>query len=319
MTPIFDPSLVRSHVLRSPGVEVTVLSVGCAVQSWVVDGLPVVLGYADPLAYLHNPVSMGIVVGRVANRIRRAQITVEGQVYDLDRNHGGHCIHGGAGGVGWCNWDLTPLSDRAVRLSLVSPHLDQGFPGEMRLDVTLHLEGRALVYEMQARSDRRTPVNLAQHQYFNLMGAGDIRDHDLQVQAARYTPTGPDYFPTGQIAPVEGTAYDFRRFCRIAEADPEARGHDASFVLDSGPGPQAVLRAPGGLSLRLTTNRPCLQLYTGGGLGPQAEPGPGAAHKAFGGLCLEAQDWPDAQAQGFPETQCGPGLDYAQRTVIEIG
>lgn len=319
MPQALDPSEIKSHVLRSPGVEVTVLSVGCAVQSWVVDGLPVVLGYAEPQAYLDNPTSMGIVVGRVANRISRAQITVDGQGYDLNRNHGAHCIHGGAGGIGWCNWDMAPLSDTAVRLSLMSPHLDQGFPGEMRLEVTLHLEGRALVYEMQARADRRTPVNLAQHQYFNLMGAGDIRDHDLQVQASRYTPTGPDYFPTGQIVPVDGTDYDFRRPRSIQVADPKARGHDASLVLDSGPGPQAMVRAPNGLDLRLTTNRPCLQLYTGGGLSPQADPGPGAAHVAYGGLCLEAQDWPDAQARGFPETWCGPGQDYAQRTAIEIG
>lgn len=319
MTNPVDPAEITAHVLRSPGVEVHLLSIGCAVQTWMVDGVPVVLGYAEPSAYVANPVSMGVVIGRVANRISNARLEIGGQRYDLSCNHGDHCIHGGSGGFGWRNWKMTPLSDTSALFSLVSPDGDQGFPGRVQVEVEMRLDGRALIYEIAARAERTTPINLAQHQYFNLMGAGEVLDHQLRIDADLFTPTGPDYRPTGAILPVDGTGYDYRQARRLGQADPTRAGCDASLILRDVTGPQIFLTAPSGLGLRMTTDRPCVQLYTAGGLGPAAPAGPGAAHVPFGAVCLEAQDYPDALAQGFPVTLFGPGVTYRQRTVIEIG
>ena len=117
---------IRSHVLRDGDTAVTVLSVGCAVQDWTVGGRRVVLGYADPQAYRVNPVSMGVVCGRVVNRISGSAFTLDGEVWRLPPNEGAHHLHGGPGGFGWKHWTMEPDGDRAVRLGLHSPHLDQG-------------------------------------------------------------------------------------------------------------------------------------------------------------------------------------------------
>ncbi|WP_417207769.1 aldose epimerase family protein [Antarctobacter sp.] len=310
---------ISSHVLRDGDSRVTVLSMGCAVQDWQVGGRRVVLGYDDPESYRENPKSMGIVVGRVANRTAQGRFTLDGENWQLPVGHDGHHLHGGPRGLGWRNWHMIPEGDRAVRLTLQSPHLDQGYPGAVDFEVRLSLDGAALTWDMTAVSDRVTPVNLAQHLYFNLAGAGTVRDHSLRLNASHYTPTGPDLIPTGERLHVGGTRFDFRKARRIDKADPEGTGYDLNFALDDGAGPAAELLAPDGMRLRLWTDRPGVQVYTANTLTPYANPWPGVDHGAFGGICLEAQDFPNVlNTPGFGSILVSPDAPYRQVTTIEI-
>lgn len=310
---------ISSHVLRDGDTTVTVLSMGCAVQDWQVAGRRMVLGYDDPAAYRDNPRSMGIVVGRVANRTAQGRFTLEGTTFQLPVGPGGHHLHGGPNGLGKRNWHLTPEGDRAAVLRLTSPHLDEGYPGAVTFEVRLSLDGSALTWEMTAHPDRPTPVNLAQHLYFNLAGTGTVRDHTLRLAASRYTPTGPDLVPTGEVLPVSGTRYDFLAARSLAQADPQGAGYDLNFALDGGSGPAAELSAPDGMTLRLWTDQPGLQVYTCGSLAPHARPWPGVPHGNWAGICLEAQGFPNAlNTKGFPPIIVTPDAPYRQVTTIDI-
>lgn len=313
------PDEIQSHTLSDADTRITVLSMGCAVQDWQVVGTPVVLGYGKAEDYRSNPVAMGALCGRVVNRIRDARFVLNGVEWHLPANAPPHHIHGGPQGLGLRNWRMERDGDRAVRLSLHSPHLDQGYPGAVDFQVTLTLKGRRLTYDILGVPDRETPINLAQHVYFNLTGAGTVRDHSLRIAAAHHTPNGPDLMPVGQIAPVAGTRYDFRQPQILDTADPDYSGWDANLVLDPGTGPQAEVRAPNGMRLRLWTDQRGVQLYTSNTLGPHGTPGSGAPHAPFAGLCLEAQDLPGAlDFPDFGSILCTPEQPYLQVTSIEI-
>ena len=309
---------IRRHVLDSDGVQVAVLSVGCAVQDWRVahDGaeIPVVLGYADPANYRAEANSMGLVVGRVANRIADGRFTLDGETWHLPTPKPPHHLHGGPGGLGRCNWTMEPDGTRAVRLTLHSPHLDQGYPGALEIEVTISLDGHRLTYDMRAQPDRETPVNLAHHSYYNLLGTGPVRDHILRINALEYTPNGPDLVPLGHRAPVEGSDYDFRQARPVGDADL-----DGNLVLADGEGPAAEVTAPNGLRLRMWTDQPGLQIYNSVTLRPDGTPLAGQEHARHGGLCLEAQGFPNAvNVPSFPSILCTPDAPYHQRTEIEI-
>lgn len=312
-----DP--IQAHRLTDGDTTVTVLSLGCAIQDWQVAGRRVVLGYSNAEDYRDNPRSMGIVVGRVANRTAYGQFDLNGQSWQLPINNGAHHLHGGPRGVGKQNWVMSRESDRSVRLSLYSPHLDQGYPGAVQFEVLISLNGTALTWDVTATPDRVTPINLAQHLYFNLAGQGTIRDHQLRVAASRCTPTGADLLPTGEILNVAGTRFDFRQPVEIAAADPQAEGYDLNFALDKTQGPVAEVTAPDGMTLRLWTDRPGLQVYTSNTLAPHGTPWPGVPHGKFAGLCLEAQDFPNAlNTQGFGAILCSSDKPYRQVTTIDI-
>lgn len=316
MRPPVDPSDIQTAVLETEAARITVLSLGCVVQSWQVAGTEMVLGYADPANYIENPVAMGMVIGRVANRISDGRMVVDGTTYDLPRNGGAHHIHGGPGGFGWRNWGMVQDGNE-VTLTLRSEDGDQGYPGACDARVVMTLTGATLRYEIAATVDRPCPLNFAQHLYFNLMGAGDVMDHTLQVHASQHTPNRADLVPEGHIAPVEGTRYDFRTARTLSDADPQREGTDGNVILDPHQGPAATLTAPNGRKLKLWTDQPGLQLYTSVTLGPHGTP-TGAPHQPFGALCLEAQGYPDALTHGFPTTLHGPDKPYRQVTEIEI-
>lgn len=310
--------LIKHHVLKDAGTEITVLSMGAAVKEWRVDGQNCVLGFADPESYRHNAHFLGAVVGRVANRTSQSSFELDGTRWPLAPNDGPHHLHGGPGGLSQINWDLDAVSDRDVILRHTSPHLDQGYPGEARIEVRMTLKEGALTWDMRVEVDRITPINLAQHLYFNLTGGAHIRDHSLQISAQSITPTGADLIPTGDISPVDGTRFDFRTPQILSEIDPNRAGYDLNFALEKTSGPNVVLRAPNGKELRLWTDRPGLQFYSGTGLSAQAPPS-GVAQTPFAGLCLEAQDFPDALHQpNFGSILCRPDAPYHQRTTIDI-
>ncbi|KUF10564.1 aldose epimerase family protein [Pseudoponticoccus marisrubri] len=310
---------IQSHILSEGDVRITVLSVGCAVQDWQVAGRRVVLGYPDPEIYRANPKSMGIVAGRVVNRISDAAFTLDGQVWRLPANEGGTHIHGGPGGLGWSHWEMDPEGDRAVVLRRHSPHLEMGYPGAVDFTVRMALEDGALTWEMTAVPDRETPVNMAQHLYFNLSGGETVRDHAFRIAASAVTPNDEKLIPTGERLPVDGTRFDFRQVRTLEAADPAGEGYDLNYALDPGAGPQMTAEAPDGMRLELWTDRPGLQFYSSNWLDEAAPPWPGQSHGRFGGFCVEAQDFPNAlNTPGFGSILCRPEAPYRQRTTIRI-
>ncbi len=317
-----DGSPLMQATLRHGDETVTLLSYGCATCDWRVPlggaRVPVVLGHDDPTGYLTNAPHLGIIAGRVANRTARARFTLDGRRYDLDANEPPHHLHGGQSGTGHRNWQFDPDGGHGLRASCRIDHLEDGYPGAVAITALIRLGVDGLTYDLTARPDRPSPVNLAQHNYYNLMGGGAIWDHSARIAAHDHTPTDAQMIPTGHIEPVAGTRYDLTQTRSFATADRMRQGTDVNLVLDPDrdSAPAAEVTAPNGLHLRLWTDQPGMQLYTGGGL-PGA---PAQGLRPFGGFCLEPQGFPDALNQpGFPSIICTPDQPYRQTTRIQIG
>ncbi len=319
---------VDEITLESADAAVSILSLGCVLRDWRVQGqgrtLPVVLGFPRVEDYRDHARAHGIIAGRIANRTRHGALTVEGRDYQLTRNENGHHLHGGRTGLGKRIWDMEPDSAaNAVVLRYLSPDGEEGYPGTVAFTVTIRLAGPRLTYEIESVPDRLTPINLAQHAYYNLGGGGSVRDHRMEVAATRYLPLDPEQLPDGRILPVEDTRYDFRTPRSLTEADPGALGYDVTLVLD--PGHDA--RAPAatvacdrtGLGLRLWTDQPGVQVFDAN-RPTIAVPGhDGEIYHPFSGLCLEAQHFPDAvHHPDWPSILHGAETPYRQRLDVEI-
>jgi len=313
---------VLEAVLEDSANRIAILNYGCVLRDWRLDGVPMCLGFERFEDYPRHSRSFGIIAGRVANRIAGARFRLAGQEYRLSANTPPHHLHGGLIGLGRRLWRMeTDARANAVRLSHTSPDGEEGYPGRVDFTVTFRLTGGRLACEMTGRPDRPTPINLAQHSYYNLAGQGDVLGHELRIEAGHYLPVDAELIPTGEIAPVAGTRFDFRRFRRIGEADADGAGFDHNFCLhaDRDPAqPAAEVRAAG-RRLRLWTDQPGLQLYTAR---PLAVPVPGLDGQRYGacaGLCLEAQGWPDAvNRPAFPPIIHTPERPYFQRLEVEI-
>ena len=311
---------VQRHLISDGRQSVTILDLGCATQSWMVhhrgQDVPVVLGYAEPDAYRYNPDFLGVIVGRMAGRTAGAGFEMDGERWALDCNEPPHHLHGGGRGLHTRQWGMEPDGERAVRLSLVSPHGDQGYPGRLDLTVDISLQDGWLVYDMQAVADRPTPVSLAQHSYYNLAGAGRIRDHHLTVPAGQYLPVDGDLVARGGLESVGGQPFDCRSAQVIADTDPEERGVDMTFAgLEATEAQPVRLSAPNGLALEMVSDQPCLQYYTSGNLRPRH----GANHGPGQGVCLEPQGYPNALNAGYPLSLATPEQPYRQVLRVRIG
>jgi len=323
------------------GTSVTILTLGAIIASVRVAGRDgamddVVLGMTDVDGYLTRSPYFGAVTGRFGNRIARGRFTLDGVTHQLATNNAPNHLHGGV--VGFDKQLYTARAVRGgegvgVRLSLVSPDGDEGYPGEVHFAVRYLLgDDDRLVIDYEATTTRATPINPSQHTYWNLAGArrDDILDHVLQLQAARYTPVDATLIPTGDVAPVDGTPFDFRAPTRIGEriAAPDAqlqfgRGYDHNFVLDApaqrgGLVHAATLHDPlSGRTLDVHTTEPGVQLYTGNWLDGSAVGKGGQPYTAHAGVCLETQHFPDAPNHpAFPSTIVRPGRAFRSRTVF---
>jgi aldose 1-epimerase len=264
---------------------------------------------------------MGSTVGRYAGRIDQGRLSLRGGSIALAVGRVGapHCLHGGPEGFHAREWDVAEDGGRHyVVLRMTSASGDQGFPGDLTATVRYEvLERWKLAIEYRATSSAGTVVNLASHAYFNLDGdSQSVLDHVVQLHAERYTPLLPSLIPRGEVCPVEGTEFDLRRPTtlreRVGAGGVLPDGFDQNFVVDGVAGelrPAAEVFSPRtGLHLTVHTTQPGLQFYTGGSL---ASP-----FKRFAGLCLEAQNFPDAPHHaGFPDPWLRPGQVYSQRTV----
>ncbi len=308
-----DGTPVHRWTLERGGVRVRVLSYGGIVQSAEVpdrDGraTDVVLGFPDLDGYLGNPEPyLGALVGRYANRIAGARFPLDGRTYALEPNNGPNSLHGGLRGFDKHLWDAEPV-EHGVRLSRVSPHGEEGFPGRLEVTATYTLDADgALRIAYEAVTDAPTLVNLTNHSYWNLAGYGNAGGHELRLAASRYTPVDGDLIPTGALEDVGGTRFDFRESRKVGS------GYDHNFVLDKGatqvPVEVAELHEPAsGRVLTVATTEPGMQLYTADHLSGPFAPGDGIA--------LETQAFPDSPNRPeFPSTELRPGGVYRSETV----
>lgn len=291
----------------------------------------VVLGFDDLAGYESGSNQhFGCTTGRYANRIRDGRFTLEGVEYQLARNHGVHHLHGGGerslDRIVWQGEAIEENGASGVRFTYTSPEGEESYPGTLALEVTYTLtDENALRIQYQATTDKPTPINLTNHTYFNLSGhgSGSILEHEVRIDADRYTVTDNDLLPTGEIAGVADTPLDFRKRHAIGDRFREvlptaAGGYDHNFVLHGENGGENNLVRPiaevfdprSGRVMRVETDQPGVQLYTGNGLHHQTGK-QGKSYAPHSAFCLETQHYPDSPNQpSFPSTILRPGETY---------
>ncbi len=282
----------------------------------------VVLGLANLADYPELGRHMGAVAGRCANRIAGGKFRLDGMSYQLPLNEQGVThLHGGVMGFGVRAWTIDAISHDSVRLSIESADGDEGYPGAVRASCTYTLlpAGR-LTIELGATTDAPTLVNLATHSYFNLDGSETILDHTLTIAADRYTPVDARLIPTGEILPVEGTGFDFRKAARIGAnraQTPDGFDHNLAVSMAPAPDPRFAARlasTKGDLAMEIWSTEPGVQFYDGAYL-PDTVALRGRRGNKHAGCCLEPQRFPDGvNHPNFPTTVLRPGERYRQVT-----
>lgn len=297
----------------------------------------VVLGHDTLAGYVADDAYFGALIGRCANRIRGGRFVLDGTEHALPVNNGANHLHGGPRGFhkhAWAAETRSAEDGAAVVLTRTSPDGEEGYPGTVQARVTYRWTDRCeLVVDYEAETDRATPVNLTQHTYFNLSADAtrDVLGHVLRIAAEGFTPVDATLIPTGEIAPVAGTPFDFRTplpiGARVEAADEQlahAGGYDHNFVLvgEAGALKRAarVHDAGSGRTLELHTTEPGVQFYSGNFLDGSVVGKGGVAYAHRTAFCLEPQHFPDAPNQpAFPSVILRPGQRYASRTVYRFG
>lgn len=311
-----------------PGFEVSVTNYGGAVTSLKTpdrDGHfgEIVLGFETLDEYVRNPRYFGALIGRHANRIARGRFSLDGVAYQLPCNNGANHLHGGFKGFDKRVWEVRK-SDQALHLTYVSKDGEECYPGNLTAFVDYTLLDNELRIDYRATTDRDTIVNLTNHSYFNLSGAGTILDHELTLNADHYTPVSEDLIPTGEIKSVAGTPMDFRKGKPIgSELASVAGGYDHNFVLNNADGSLrlgARLYEPvTGRVLEIFTTQPGMQFYSGNFLDGSLIGRNGVAYELYTGLCLEPQRFPDAPNHpNFPSTILRTGEEYKHSSLYRF-
>jgi aldose 1-epimerase len=291
----------------------------------------VTLGFDNLPRYLQGHPLFGAVVGRVANRISNARFTLDGVEYKLAANNGPNHIHGGLKGFDKRVWKAEPVATprgAGVKLSYLSADGEEGYPGNLSVTIVYTLtEDNELRLDYEATTDKPTIVNLTNHGYFNLAGGGDVLDHELTLEADRYTPSDDRLIPTGEIAPVQGTPLDFTRPARIGarieQLKPKPGGYDHNFVLNGAPQTlrrAARLREPrGGRVLEVLTTEPGVQLFTANFFDGRVTGTGGVVYPRHAGVCFETQHFPDSvNKPQFPSVVLRPGQTFRSSTVFKF-
>jgi aldose 1-epimerase len=334
-----DGTAIEVFTLRnSKGAAAKIITYGGTLtELWVPDRAgkagDVVLGFDDLKGYLGDHPHFGGVIGRYANRIAKGKFSIDGQEYTLATNNGPNTLHGGTVGFDHRVWKGEPISGAkgaAVRLTYVSPDSEEHFPGTLTATVVYTLtEDNALKIEYTATTDKPTAVNLTNHSYFNLSGGGDVLGHAVTLNASRYTPVDSTLIPTGELATVKGTAYDFTKpmtiGLRIAELAKvkELGGYDINYVVDGESGKlrmaAKVADPASGREMEVWTTEPGVQMYTGNWLDGSLQGKRGVAYGRYGAVCLETQHYPDSvNRPNFPSVILRPGAMYHSETIYKF-
>jgi aldose 1-epimerase len=289
----------------------------------------VILGYDSLNGYLQtgNPY-FGCLVGRYANRIANAKFTLDGKEYSLAANNNGNSLHGGLKGFDKVIWAVRSSTDSSLSLSYLSRDGEEGYPGNLAVDVMYSLGAdNSLKIEYTATTDKATPVNLTNHCYFNLSSGSDstILDHELMLNAEKYTPVNDKLIPTGKIDDVKGTPMDFTAAKKISrDISQVSGGYDHNWVLNKTGGDLELIaslyHAASGRYMEVSTTQPGIQFYSGNFLnGTLQNTREGAKYIKHAGLCLETQHFPDSPNQpSFPNTILKQGETYHQTTIYKF-
>lgn len=333
---------VSLYILKNDNLEVTLSDYGAtiirirlALKNGEVRDL--VRGYDTLESYMNADGYLGAVVGRVGNRICKGKFTLDGKDYTLYCNNGVNHLHGGKIGFDKKIYDVVidefnaDGEEDGIMFNAVSPDGEEGYPGTLTYSVSYRLVGNSLELYYCAATDKATPVNLTNHVYFNLAGEGTILDHVAKLDADRYIPTDETLIPTGEIASVEGTPFDFRTEKKLGDAVLSDHkdivlggGLDHCVVFtDRGEGmhERISVTSPDGLvTLKTYTNLPAVQLYSGNFLGnPDFPFRGGEAQFKRAAFCLETEAMPDSVNHGnFTNTVLRPGETYMTGTVYEF-
>lgn len=334
-----DGTKVHRWSLENGGTRLKVLSYGGIVQSLELPDrrgryANVSLGFARLEDYVKSSPYFGATIGRYGNRIAKGRFTLDGKTYQLSVNDGENSLHGGAKGFDKHVWDIEPFtrgSDVGLRMRYTSVDGEMGYPGTLRSTVTYTLDRHGdWRIDYEATTDKATVVNLTNHTYWNLAGegSGTVEDHELTIAASRYTPTDAGLIPTGELAKVAGTPFDFRHAKAIGRdlraGHPQqvtAKGFDHNWVLDKGittrPEHVATLRDPrSGRTLRIATDQPGLQFYSGNFLDGTLVGTGGHTYRQGDAVALETQHFPDSPNHPkFPSTVLRPGQTYRTTTI----
>ncbi|HGN1705408.1 TPA: galactose-1-epimerase [Providencia rettgeri] len=293
------------------GIVITLTNIGA---SWMSCTLPlasgrrdVVLGSPNMTKQMEQEVYMGATVGRVANRIDKAKFSIGSENYAVSNNEGIHCLHGGKNNFSHRIWNILHLNQQQVVFSLVSPDGDQGFPGELWVEVSYELTDKnKIVIRYRYQTTKICPVNLTNHTYFNLAGEDkgeSMLDHELEIHSCFYLPTNKDGIPTGEWRDVANTTFDFRHAKKIRrdflqdEDQKTMRGYDHTFILNdlktNRREPVAILRSPNGdVKMNILTTMPSMQLYTGNNL--TSVEGKSQVYMPYSGVAFETQFPPNS-------------------------
>ncbi len=326
---------VPIYTLKSGQIEVRVMAYGAKLVSIRTPDragkmADVVLGYDTLQDYLNDTKThFGDIVGRYGNRIALGKFSLDGKSYQIPINNGPNALHGGPMGFDRYVWQSREVPN-GVEFTLVSPDGDMGFPGQLTAHVKYMLEGNTLRLDYSATTDKDTVLNLTNHAYFNLNGddKGNILNQEIQIDAAKYTPTDAGLIPTGELAPVVGTPLDFHKpeviGARINDNYPPlklAGGYDFNFVLEGKMGtlhPAATAFDPeSGRKMTVETTEPGVQFYSGNSLDGSFTGRHGVKYERNTGFCLETQHFPDSPNHpNFPSTELHPGQTFRSTTTF---
>jgi len=334
-----DGTRVDIYTLRNArGATAKITNFGATLVSLVVPDArgrmaDVVLGYDDLQSYVEDTFYLGSIQGRYANRIAGGNFTLNETEYTLTRNNNGNHLHGGTRGfnkVVWTATRSTAANGASLKLTYLSREGEEGYPGNLRVSVTYTLtEENALRIDYLASTDRDTVLNLTNHSYFNLAGAGDILGHELKLYATRFTPTNDTSIPTGELRQVQGTPLDFTRWMRIGSridsSDEQIQfvaGYDHNYTISKQPSALAlaaeVYEPKTNRAMQVFTTEPGIQFYTGNFL-KDVRGKSGKVYQRREAFCLEAQHFPDSPNKPrFPSTVLRASATYRQTTIYKF-
>lgn len=336
-----DGKKVDLYTLTNGTITMQVTNFGGRVVSlWTPDRdgnmADIVLGYENIDRYVNNTGErfLGANVGRVANRIGKGKFTLNGKEYQVSCNSNGQMLHGGHKGIDMLVWDVEYVADNAITMRVVVPDGMDGFPGNLDIKMTYTLtHENEFEVTYHAKTDATTLINLSHHSFFNLKGeaGGTITDHELMIKADRITPTDADLIPTGELLPVEGTPFDFRKSHVIGEridADHEqlknGKGYDMNWVLEREDDGQvmtiATLYEPkSGRAMDVATDQVAIQFYSGNFFDGTYNGKYGKPLKFRESVALETQKHPDAiNHEGFPSIVLNPGEVYTNVCIYKF-
>ncbi|MEI8342604.1 MAG: aldose epimerase family protein [Verrucomicrobiota bacterium] len=334
-----DGQKVELYTLTNKnGIKVTLMTYGATVVDILTpdrDGklADVALGFGSFKPYLTKSPYFGCIAGRFANRIANGKFTLEGKTYKLAKNDGPHHLHGGLKAFDKLVWkaEILKSNQPSVRLTLHSPDGHEGYPGNLDVAVTYTLTDKnELRIAYQAATDKTTVINLTNHTYFNLAGAGSgsVLDHQIKLHTGDYTAVNQKLLPTGEIKSVDGSVLDFRTLTpiglHIMEVGNIPVGYDHNYVLSRKPQERVAIAAEvyepkSGRRMKVYTDQPGIQFYSGNFLDGTVKGKGGKAYKQHHGFCLETQHFPDSPNQPkFPSTKLKPGQVYKTTTVYQF-